>query len=159
MSGTEEPKQYERQGRPDLPKWWTDLAFPLIRAGDNKQIAARASIYAGRKKAWGGDAISKFVSGVARTRELANGISRALGVPQPFFEARTAKESEAISAVMELAASTGPTPEQQRRLMLLDQLKDEEQRSANGQTERVSSKNEARGHGRRRAGRATRGRT
>ena len=158
----EEPRnmKYERSGKPTLPDWWTRIAFPLLKAADYGQVAAKASVYAGRQNPWRGDAISKFVSGTARTRELANGISRALGIPQPFFTARSEKEAIAISAVMEASEASELNPEQRARLEVLDQVADSERRSAIDQTLPIqSADDDERRTGRRRTRRTTRQRS
>lgn len=105
---------YERSGKPKLPDWWTRLAFPLLESDDVDfgDVAAKASEFVGRQSAWKRDAISKFKSGVAVTRELANGISHALGIPQPFFEARSPGEAAAIMAVMRITPPTTTNPDQ-----------------------------------------------
>ena len=130
--------KYERAGKPKLPQWWTDLAFPALQDADYGEVAEKASKYAGRKSPWKRDAISKFVSGVARTRELANGISHALGIAQPFFTARSEQESKAIKNLMEAFGPT-LTPDQQSRLQVLDELGDEDEMSAIDQTHDVES--------------------
>lgn len=154
-------RTYERAGKPSLPKWWTDVVFPRLKDKDVDygEIAAKASIYANRKSAWKRDAISKFVSGSARTRELANGISLALGVDQPYFTARSAKESCAIKAVMD--AVEGPTvnPEQQARLIALDQAGEGERKSAIDQSQAILSQDDEGTSGRGRVGRTTRRRS
>ena len=154
MGGT-----YERTGKPTLPKWWTDVVFPILEKPgvDYTDLAKRASIFAGRTSPWKRDAISKFKSGAARTRELANGISLALGIPQPYFEARSPKESKAIAAVMLAAEGPQTTPDQDAKIALLNQISDEERRSASDQTRPVPSRDE--GTSRRgRHRRSTRGR-
>lgn len=153
MSGT-----YERTGKPQLPKWWTDVVFPLLEKSgvDYGELAEKASIFAGRTSHWKRDAISKFKSGAARTRELANGISMALGVPQPYFEARSQDESKAISALMVAVGGVQTTPDQDAKIALLNQAADKERAAVSDQTREVSSRDE--GTSRRgRARRATRG--
>lgn len=94
---------YERLGRPKLPEWWTDLAWRKVDQDERNltELAKAASRIAGRTNAWGGDAISKMRAGSSVTRELANALSAVLGIPQPYFEARSPAESRAISALME----------------------------------------------------------
>ncbi len=149
----------ERLGKPTLPKWWTEIVFPLLENPDVDYgvLAEKASIFASRTSPWKRDAISKFKSGAARTRELANGISMALGVPQPYFEARSPKESEAISALMLAVGGTPTTPDQDAKIALLNDVGDKERAAASDQTRRVPSRDE--GTSRRgRTRRSTRGR-
>jgi hypothetical protein len=146
---------YERSGKPKLPAWWVAVVFPLLEKVDHAVIANLASQYAGRKSPWKRDAISKFKSGAARTRELANGISLALGVPQPYFEARSAKESQAIAAVMELSGTPSEiTPEQRGKLAALDQAAEAARVSTVDQSKPVLSDDEGT-HRRRRTRRST----
>lgn len=149
---------YERSGKPNLPDWWTKLAFPKFEEVDYAELAAKASKYAGRTSPWKRDAITKFKTGAARTRELANGISLALGIPQPYFEARSEKESQAISAVMELGnPPSDVSRDRDAKLAALDVAADREKRAAIDQTRRVPSDDE-RTSRRGRARRTTRGR-
>lgn len=131
----------------------------MLEEADNKTVAAKASIHAGRSSPWGGDAISKFISGSARTRELANGISFALGIPQPFFTARSEKEAIAMAAVMEAFGPTELNPDQRAKLQALDELGEAERRAAIDQTVPVHSADDERRNGRGRARRATRQRS
>jgi hypothetical protein len=150
--------KYERKGKPQLPDWWTDLAFPLLDKASYKSIATHASAHACRESPWTASAISKFVSGAARTRELANGISYALGIPQPFFTARSEKEAKALTAVME-ASEPLLSEEQRARLRELDlfgtdaapalpeadqtpeiQFRDDEGKTRRGRTRRAAHK-------------------
>ena len=143
MSGT-----YERAGKPKLPKWWTDIVWPIIDGKDidRAELAKKASEHMGRKSPWKSDAISKFRSGVAVTRELANGISKALGEPQPYFEARSPAESRAMEHVQVLhdAASgiarldPGTISRRSRVLGAMGRMVEDEQ----GQSTPVESKNE-----------------
>lgn len=151
-------RTYERSGKPNLPRWWTDLVFPKLEQVDYAELAAAASAFAGRASPWKRDAITKFKTGAARTRELANGISLALGIPQPYFEARSEKESQAMRAVMELGNPPSEvSKDQDAKLAALDVAGDRERRAAIDQTRRVPSADE--GTSRRgRARRTTRGR-
>lgn len=150
-------KKVERLGKAKLPGWWTDLAFPKLEAAKYADVAKRASILAGRKSAWTPSAISRFVSGEATTRELANAISSVFEIPQPYFEARSAAESKAIKGIMDMNPAE-PNPEQEAKLRALDQAGEVERRFAIDQTDPLQSKDE-RTSGRRRAGRITRRRS
>jgi hypothetical protein len=154
------PPRYERAGKPKLPTWWTELVFPLLESGDVDlaEIAALASKFAGRRSPWKRDAISKFKSGSARTRELANGISYALNVPCPYYEARSPAEANAFMGIMRLYdASAQTNPDQQVKLLAADQMAERERRSAIDQTLPVPSDDE-RSPRRGRSRRASRGR-
>lgn len=96
--------KYERSGKPTLPKWWTEIVWPLLEQENYRKLAARASEIAGRESPWGGDAITKFRQGSAVTRELTNAISAALGVAIPFWEAET--ETEALEFALVRARRT-----------------------------------------------------
>lgn len=135
---------YERSGKPKLPGWWTERVFPILERSDVDfgELAAKASRFAGRASPWKRDAISKFKNGVAQTRELANGISLALGVPPPYFEARSEKEAKAIQALLEATGPSAITADQQGKLVVLDQASEAERRSAIDQTRGVPSNNE-----------------
>lgn len=149
--------------RHDLPKWWTDLAWPLLEKKETNyaDVAAMASKYAGRKSPWGGTAITKFKQGTAgRTRELANAISHALKIPQPYFEARSPKESRAITELMSAFDPTvNMTVGQTTRLEALDSLEDEERRAALDQRDRITSADDERAVGSRRTRRPPRRRS
>jgi hypothetical protein len=152
---------YERSGKHDLPKWWTDLAWPALEKAKYGDVAVKASAHAGRKSAWDSSAITKFKLGTAgRTRELANGISYALGIPQPFFTARSEEEAKSMTGIMRAFDSTvNVTNGQAGRLKALDALEDAERRSALDQTDHVTSADDERAAGRRRTGRTPRRRT
>ena len=99
-------RRYERAGQSDIPDWWMDLATERIKSANNADVAAAASSHAGRTSAWTGDAISKFfLYGTGRTRELTNGISHALGIPPPFFTARSAEEAEVFEKMQTAMAA------------------------------------------------------
>lgn len=158
MSEQHRELKYERTGKPQLPSWWTDMAWPRLKDANYGEVAAKASIVAGRESPWRGDSITKFVQGTARTRELANGISRALGIPQPFFTARSEREARALQAVME---TTEPliSSEQEAKLHALDQAAEAERRAAIDQTAPVHSADDKGRVAGRRTRRATRQRS
>lgn len=135
---------YERTGKPTLPKWWTDLVFPMLEKKENRyeDIAERASEHAGRTSYWDSSSISKFKTGKVQTRELANGISYALGVPFPYFEARTPEEAEAFMAARKLYDAAQPSSERYVKLLTTDELAERERRSALDQSDPVPSNNE-----------------
>jgi hypothetical protein len=150
MRDDQREKAYERSGRPDLPGWWTSIVFSLLRKQEDREgnhmdfaaVARIASEYAGRRSAWKGDAISKFISGAARTRELANGISHALGVAQPFFTARSENEAKAIEALMASSGSVAISPIQSGRMQAADEAVMQDRALRNDQTDLVVSEDE-----------------
>lgn len=93
----------ERSGRAKIPQWWLDKVLPMLndRSIRLADVAEAASRHAGRKSAWGRDAISKFATGIGQTVELANGISAALHVPQPFFTAPSETAASAMALIVE----------------------------------------------------------
>ena len=92
----------ERMSKLDPPRWWLDKALPLLRSPSVKHadVAREASLHVGRRKHWTPSAISKFIDGTGRTFALANGISAALRIPQPFFVAPSEKVASEMLAVL-----------------------------------------------------------
>src|SRR6185436_15504109 len=112
--------KYERSGKVNPPQWWLDKVLPLLDDPSIKHsdIAQAASRHAGRTSPWKGDAISKFASGTVRTIELANGISAALKVVQPFFTAPTEAAASAMSVIVERERTH--LDEKQQKLRAID---------------------------------------
>lgn len=108
-------RSYERSGKPELPVWWTSVAWKRLDEDGRSysEIAREASRIAGRESPWGGTAISKLKDGSAVTRELANALSDVLELPRPYFDARSEAEARAMMAAQNLhdsLSSTGSAP-------------------------------------------------
>ena len=94
---------YDADGRPDgydssyqPPDWWMKAFRKVVDAQTHAVIAASASAAMKRTHPWDASRITKFAQGKNRTLQLTWGISRALGIPQPIFEAGDEREARAL---------------------------------------------------------------
>lgn len=152
---------YERGDGIELEPWWVEELIALIDVSPHpqKRLAELAAAPIGRTEPWDQSAVSRFKSGANRTREIAEGLAKVLGMPAPMYMPRSMKEALALQAVARgfdpTTTPTSPNPDLTRKLSDADQVLDVNQELESDQTAPVTSSDE-RSKGRRGARRSPR---
>lgn len=148
----------------NLPPWFLSKVREIVderkeslseSLGELGELLAEA---VGRPDAWDHSAVSRFLNEEVTTVPMAEAFAVLLGIPRPFYTARSFDEGLALQQVSRRYDTRGPTPDQARRLATADQVLESAEEDARDQTRGVRSKDE--GASRRgRTGRAARGRS
>ncbi len=141
------PPKRDRGASVDLPQWWLDAVNRLYIAREDKLVplGQALALAVGREKAWPYDAVSRFLANEITTRPMADAFCRLYGVPPFVFEPRSMEEAIALQGVARKydPPSAAVTPEQQRRLSLVDQRRVALEEEADRHTEPVTSQDES----------------
>lgn len=151
----------ERGDSIDIQSWWMDLVNEMVDKRPEKlvEIGARVAELVGRKAAWDHGAVRRFLDNEVTTREMAIGFSRFLGIPQPYYDARTPAEAFDLQRVHDRYSQPSESnPDKVRKLSVLDQAADVAEEEIDRHMERVESPDDERTSGRRRARRPSKGR-
>jgi hypothetical protein len=138
-----------------LPEWWLVRVRELVdERGENMtQIGIALAAQIGRDEIWDHSAVSRFLNNKVTTQPMAEAFAQLLGLPRPFYLARTLDEAIALQAV---ALRYDPKPASSR-LSAVDQVAETLEAEARDQSRGVASVDERSGR-RGRAGRAHRSR-
>ncbi len=142
------------------PAWWIEKVRDLVEKMDVSlgDLGRDLADAVGREEAWDHSSVSRFLTEKNMTAPMADAFALLLGIPRPFYEARTLDEAFALQSVAKRYDSAAVNPEQTRRLAVADQVVESEVELVRDRTRPVKSDNE--GTGRRgRGGRSHRGRS
>jgi adenylate kinase family enzyme len=144
----------------DLPEWWLEKVRELVdeRNESMVQLGKALADVVGRHEPWSHSIVSRFLRNRNTTIDMAEAFVALLGIPRPFFVARSMDEALSYEQVSRRYGAPRLNPEQQRRLATVDQVVEAAQEEADDQTRKVSSKDE-RAPRSGRSGRAARGRS
>lgn len=125
------------------PMWWIEELGRVIsiESWDHATLARRAREIDGRGKSWGPDRISKMRTGANVTLELVLAVSKAVGLPPPFFEATSMDEARAFERFRR-RLDADLTADQNARNAAVAQALDAAVQDAKDQTQPVVSRDE-----------------
>lgn len=157
------PRRTRAKGA-DLPSWFMDKVRAI--ADERKaamgeslgDLAVLLTAAVGREPAWDHSSVSRFLSEETLTTTMAIAFARVFGIPEPFYTPKSFDEALSMQQVARRYEGNAFTPDQKRRLALVDAHAAAAEDDAKGQTRGVTSKDE--GTSRRgRPRRAARGRS
>jgi hypothetical protein len=151
---------HERGDAVDLPSWWLDRVNEMKEhRGDTiTELGKMLAAVVGRATAFDHGTVSRFLNNRVTTRQLTDAFVRLYGIPSPFFEARSLDEAMAMQGLARKYDAPVANSNKDRRLAAADQRAEHERKTAQDQTDGVTSPDEGAGQ-HRRPGRATRRRT
>lgn len=155
------PDGDERAKGVDLPSWWLERVRELVeeREENLSQLGVALAKVVGKPDAWDHSSVSRFLRNKNTTVPMAEAFAVLLGLPRPFFVPRSLDEAIALTATSRRYDDKQLTAEQQRRLAVVDQVVEVAEEHVRDQGHRVRSHDDKGASGRRRTGRATRGRS
>jgi hypothetical protein len=105
-------------------------------------LAALLTEAVGREPAWDHSSVSRFLSEETLTVLMATAFARVFGIPEPFFTPKSFDEALSMQQVARRFEGKALTPDQQRRLALVDSHAAQAMEEAKDQTRGVGSKDE-----------------
>jgi hypothetical protein len=141
------PRRTRAKGA-ELPSWFMDKVRDI--ADERKasmgeslgELAALLTEAVAREPAWDHSSVSRFLSEETLTITMATAFSRVFGIPEPFYVPKSFDEALSMQQVSRRYEGKAITPEQQRRLALVDAHATQAKVDAEGQTGRVTSRDE-----------------
>jgi hypothetical protein len=153
------------------PTWWLDAFFERVETRSQAEWARLASEAVSREPAWDASRIAKYkkADNNGRTLRLCIGLSHAMGITPPVFEAADQHEAAALMACIALhrgkmgtegAAIRGTDRSRERRAELigaLDDVRNASETLANDQSVKIPSTDAAKVESARRTAQGRRG--
>lgn len=117
------PPPEERAKGVALPDWWLQKVRELVdERGENLSEVGRAlADVVQRNDAWDHSAVSRFLRNKVTTAPMAEAFAKLLGIPPAFYVPRNFDEALALQATAKRHDEPRLTPEQVRRLKVVDE--------------------------------------